>query len=124
VRWHSSSPCIGAALLVFGCAAPAPALPPEQAPSQGQAVAHDPAACASITLEWLQAGEARSAAEARIAATRFQNQVLGYFSAILFLPLIVGIDNNDLEKASLVTLQEKRDSLILRAKEGNCSPLR
>lgn len=113
-----------ASLLLAACASPAPALPPESAAPAPEYSAKDSrASCEDIAREWRETADARTKAEANIAANRGHNQALGYFGG-LFPPLLLATEQNEPDKIRLAELQQRRDLLVELARSKGCPPLR
>ena len=115
----SSRSRAGLALLLAlgGCARPAPALPPAGAP---QAVVPPAGDCADIDRRLAAQAAEMDRLEAEIAAHRGSNQALGYFSAVLFPPLLLATEGNSAEKTALDARQQDRDRLLAERAAARC----
>lgn len=56
-----------------------------------------------------------------IKSNRTQNQVAGYFGAVLFLPALIAVENDGSAKETLDALQRRKDQLNFLAKDKKCS---
>lgn len=68
--------------------------------------------CGDIDERLQKIAQTMDKLENRISSNRGDNQALGYFSAVLFPPLLLATEENASEKASLDDNQSKRDRLI------------
>jgi hypothetical protein len=129
VPYHSNRKLAGfaAAALLWGCAAPAPALPPDTTSinrSRNLAIEDfTPEAramnCDDIASERQKIADAFRTANQAIEGNRTRNQIAGYFAALYFVP-IVFTENNDAEKDAITKLYERQDMLIKLAALKHC----
>lgn len=115
------------ALLLAGCAAPAPPLPVDTTSVNRtqsitlSAFATDDAAlsCEEIATERQDIDKQMRAANARIEGNRTQNQVAGYLGALLVVPL-VATESNQAERGQIAKLYARQDILIKLAAAKDC----
>lgn len=106
-------------VVLAGCATSAPPLPPDTTSvNRTQSLTLDSFAkedaalsCEQIGAERQQIDQSLRDANGRIEGNRTQNQVAGYFGALILVPL-VATDNNDAEKAEITRIYGRRDMLI------------
>ena len=121
-RRNHAAALVGA-LVLGGCAASAPALPPVLSgrPSLEEFAGADKALdCGAIAAERGVIAERRVAANGRIAANRQQNQVAGYFAAVILPPLWLATEGNHADKEELTALQARQDTLLRLAAAKEC----
>ena len=58
--------------------------------------------------------------ERHIAENRDSNQAIGYFSAVLFPPLALAAEANNVEKAALDAHQQERDRALAERAVAGC----
>jgi len=110
-------------LLLSSCAASAPDLPVVSTgkPALAEFLPEDRAlSCGEIAEHRAEIGRRRTAANDRIGANRHQNQVAGYFAAVILPPLWLATEGNHAEKDELVLLQRRQDLLIRLAAAKEC----
>jgi hypothetical protein len=114
-------------LVLAGCEAPPPPLPPDttsvnrtQALTLGDFSASDAAMrCDDITAERRTNAEAMKAANDRIEGNRTQNQVAGYLGALFLVPYLA-TEGNYAEKDQIIQLYQRHDTLIRLASVKHC----
>lgn len=129
--WRLGVVIAGATLALAACATSAPSLPPDRASGSPGAAAtidsfsdHDRAmTCDDVAKEWSDTNAALAANNSAIESNRTQNQVAGYFGAMLIMPL-AATDNNDPEKAKIAATYQRRDTLIRLAAAKHCPDLK
>jgi hypothetical protein len=115
-------------LLLAGCAAPAPTLPPDTTSvnrTQSLALADFTTADQALSCDQIAAGlrsidGEMQAANARIEANRVQNEVAGYFGVLYLVPL-VATEGNYAEKDEISRLYQRRDTLVKLAVLKACA---
>lgn len=119
-----------ALLLLSGCAASAPKLPPDTTSVNRArdltiadfAETDRTMSCEAVADERRQISASLAAANGRIEANRTQNQVAGYFGALLIVPAIA-TEGNYAEKDEITRLYHRQDTLIqLAAMKGCATP--
>ncbi len=114
-------------VLLAGCAASAPSLPPDttsvnrtQSLTLGSFSKQDAAlSCTQIAAERQRVDLALAQANGRIEDNRTQNQVAGYFGGLFVLPL-AATDNNDAEKDEITRIYGRRDTLVKLGSVKGC----
>lgn len=131
VQSNSKNRCLGlaglSALLVAGCAAPAPPLPTDTTSVNRtqsitlNAFSTDDAAlsCDEIATERRVIDKQMRATNGQIEGNRTQNQVAGYFGALLVVPLIA-TEGNQAERDQITKLYARQDILIKLAAVKSC----
>lgn len=117
-----------ASLLMAGCAASAPALPPDTTSvNRGQTISlqdfspEDRAlSCEQIAAERRQISDAKQGANSRIEANRARNQVAGFIGSAVFLPAYIATEGNYREKEEVAKLYARQDTLIKLAGVKHC----
>jgi hypothetical protein len=117
------------ALLAGACAREAPGLPPNLSdrPAEQRLLAGDlDSAEAKLDCAELAAERSRNRAtadqlEKAIAGNRGHNQAVGYFSAVLFPPLLLAIKPDSDAKKTLDELQAQRDRIDRLRAAHRCS---
>jgi hypothetical protein len=117
-----------ALLLLGGCAASAPKLPPDTTSINRArdltiadfAETDRTMSCEAVTNERRQVSASLAAANGRIEANRTQNQVAGYFGALLIVPDIA-TEGNYAEKDEITRLYQRQDTLIQLATMKGCA---
>ncbi len=118
-----------ASLLLMGCARNAPELPNEYSSTGVHLSASyeklpdrvKAADCSMLAQELIALDNSDQEHEDRIHSNREKNQVAGYVGAVLFPPVFLAIDNDDVAKDNLTRNQEKRDQIFIAQKMKNCS---
>jgi hypothetical protein len=124
----SRSAVLACLLAVGACARPSPQLPPDLShiPAEQRLLAGDAESaegkldCAGLVAERERNREAASKLEAAIAANRGHNQAIGYFSAVVFPPLLFAVRPDDDSKKVLDELQVQRDRIDRLSKAKRC----
>ncbi|MGO8915054.1 MAG: hypothetical protein ACLQJR_04020 [Stellaceae bacterium] len=114
-------------LVLAGCAAPAPPLPPDttsvnrmQELTLGDFSASDAAmSCDDVAAERRTNAAAMKAANDRIEGNRTQNQVAGYLGALFLVPYLA-TEGNYAEKDQITQLYQRHDTLIRLASVKHC----
>lgn len=127
VRLFSRPSSCCAALILSGCVAPAPALPPdttsENAASHAKLEDFSPAdaamSCSEIAAEGVSIESKMQADTGKVEANRTRNQIAGYFAALYLVP-IVATEANSQEKKDIAKLYERRDVLIKLSVVKSC----
>jgi hypothetical protein len=127
VRLFSRASSCCAALILCGCVASAPALPPDttsaNAASHAKLADFSPAdaamSCADIAAEGASIESRMAADTGKVEANRTRNQIAGYFAALYLVP-IVATDSNSQEKKDIAKLYERRDILIKLSVVKSC----
>jgi hypothetical protein len=116
---HSKITVALACLTLATCSAPPPALPP---PRSGPAATTptDPAACEAVTQDLGRIDANMRTANASIEAERPRNQAVGYFSAVLFPPLLLAAEPNKAERDSIAAMYQERDQKLAAAADMGC----
>ena len=112
-----------ALVLTAGCASSAPPLPSQAATGSTDGIAAPDLAldCPRIVQE-VEAVDARMReANLKIGDERTRNQVVGYFAAVAFAPLVLAAEQNQAERDLVKTLYARRDALIRVATRKGCS---
>jgi hypothetical protein len=117
-----------ALLLLAGCAASAPKLPPDTTSvnrSHSLTIAdfadsERALSCDGVAGERRQVADALAAANARIEANRTQNQVAGYFAGLFIVPALA-TEGNYADKDEITRLYQRQDTLIHLATVKNCA---
>jgi hypothetical protein len=122
---RASSCC--AALILSGCVASAPALPPDT--TSANAATHakledfssaDAAlTCADINAEGASIESRMQADTGKVEGNRTRNQIAGYFGALYLVPLLA-MEPNDPEKKDIAKLYARRDILIKLSVVKSC----
>jgi hypothetical protein len=110
---------LAACLTMAACAAPPPALPPARSGVAATSPA-DPAACQAVVQDLGRIDADMHTANARIEAERPRNQAIGYFSAVLFPPLLLAAEPNTAERDSITAMYRERDEKLAVAAEMGC----
>ena len=115
-----------------GCARNAPSLPPDlgHLPATERLLAGDiESAEGKLDCVELENASSQSRAlskqlEEMIASKRGQNQAVGYFSGLLFPPLLLAAEHSTDAKKVLDDEQAKRDRIDRLSKAKTCAPLK
>ena len=107
-------------LVIGGCAARAPALPPPRSGEVRSAPAN-PAVCEALLQDIRRIDAKMREANARIEAERSRNQAIGYFSAVLFPPAILAAEGHAIERAAITRYYEERDRKLAQAIAAGCT---
>lgn len=126
----SKAAAICLAFVVAGCARNAPSLPPDLShlPATERLLAGDlESAEGKLDCGALENDSSRSRAlskqlEEMIASKRGQNQAVGYFSALLFPPLLLAAEHSAEAKKVLDDEQAKRDRIDRLSRAKACAP--
>jgi hypothetical protein len=116
------------ALLAGACARAAPSLPPNLSdrPAEQRLLVGDTDSaeakldCRSLAEERERNRETTDQLEKAIASNRGHNQAVGYFSALLFPPLLLAIKPDNDAKKTLDELQVQRDRIDRLTKARKC----
>ena len=122
-----ASSALTLAVLLGACARPSPALPPNLSdlPPEQRLLAGDNDSaegkldCAGLAAERERNRVTAEQIEKAIAANRGHNQAVGYFSGVLFPPLLLAIRPDSDSKKTLDELQVQRDRIdrLIRARK-------
>lgn len=111
-------------LVISGCARNAPDLPVSSpiGESQRESVPIEVAnlGCGDLNDEILRLAEDDQRLESKIQEKRKKNQAIGYVSAVLFPPILLGAENQSEVKESLDKNQQYRDHLITAMRVRGC----
>ncbi|WP_025899436.1 hypothetical protein [Sneathiella glossodoripedis] len=115
--------------VVNGCARSAPDLPPSFSEANKHEIEKEIGVSEEqkrLTCEQIKSRQDEiliryTENEAVIKSNRAHNQVVGYFGAVLFLPLLVAADHDQEAKTELDNLQKEKDQLNYLVKVKNCA---
>jgi hypothetical protein len=125
---RSAASRLAGLVLLGGCAASAPALPPDTTSlhrqrelSAADFTREDTAlSCDDIVAERQRNDEAMRSAHQRIELNRKNNQVAGYIGAVIFPPAYLATEGNYAEKDEIQRLYGRQDTLIKLAAFRAC----
>jgi hypothetical protein len=127
---NNAAAALALPLLLAGCQAGAPALPPDTTAVNATrtvtladfTTADAALGCDQIQAERRRVADAMQAANQRIAADREQNQVAGYFLGVLyFAPYAASQGTTHPQKDEVAQLYARQDTLIKLATFRRCA---
>jgi hypothetical protein len=114
---------LAALLAAAGCASSAPPLPPAADASGANGIAASDLSldCPRVAQEVETIDARMREANRKIEGERTRNQVVGYFAAVAFAPLVLATEQNQAEKDLVRSLYARRDALMRVAAQKGCS---